>query len=814
MEPKQKLPHANCSQCPLQGANGVAVPCAGPRDAAIAFVGEQPGWAEHHRGVPFVGPSGSLIREPLDQMGVKISEGCFWDNVVACYPKRRMNSTMYHDAAACCWPRLESEIFSLRPDVHIAALGKQAEAAFKFSTMYRWEQQEHFEDRWAMAFIHPAAILRDPKPRTTTDFIKGLKKLLKGVVTFPEAPVAWVVNRPEDLPDVHSPFFGTGNLPDNPIIVDLETSQVSWRDDAILLVGIGVPAVPGEDPRVVGTKALVLTPWAMFGNQGREWLELFFRVHGHRVGGHNFKFDAEFLNHQKGVPPEYCKTMWDTILMAHAHNENWVSDLKSLATYYFDAPPYEQEVFKYLKKKSDRWTAVPEVKLIEYLTKDLHYNLMLYFSLREELERTRQWDTIYKNVYIPVSQELTRHELRGVAVNRDRTNDEIKAFKAEEAALAEELREMSNGYIRNPNSTKDCSAFVYDVLKAPPCKVYGLTPRSTAKAALEEIKHLHPSLEKLRHYRRVSKLRTSYLENILKYARLDETTGMWRTHSNFLQYSVVHGRLSAREPAIQTIPRQWDEEDGQYGTRIKMCFVPTEGWTLIAVDGSQWEMRVGACESGDAYLIEQYNMGVDMHTAITNIFFPNGWTKEDRANVKRFDFSYMYGGSEESSATVFEIPKEQRAILIANLNRDMAGFVQWRKDQFRTACQTGVLRSRQGRTFHFPLILDKNYDDIRKATVNYTISGPASDLVCAAAAVVGPLLRNMGVWPLFTVHDSLIMEAPEGLELEAARLTAKAIEEYASKVYPEIPWVAEAEMSRDSWGRMIEVDLETGEWKT
>jgi DNA polymerase-1 len=227
----------------------------------------------------------------------------------------------------------------------------------------------------------------------------------------------------------------------------------------------------------------------------------------------------------------------------------------------------------------------------------------------------------------------------------------------------------------------------------------------------------------------------------------------------------------------------------------------------VAVDGSQWELRTAACESGDPYLINAYAEGTDFHSALSDIFFPNGWTKEDRANVKRFVFAYAYGGSAESSASVFEIPKEGRDLLVARLNADLGTFIQWRKDQFVKARTKGVLRSRQGRTFHFPLIVDKNYRDVEKWSVNYTVSGPASDLVCVAAAQAGPGLRNMGVWPLFTVHDSLIMEAPEGQEFEAARYTAEFIEGHAASVYPEIPWVAEAEMSKDSWGAMKEVEL-------
>lgn len=807
---EQKLPLANCAACPLKGTNGTCVPSYGPTDAEIAFVGEQPGWHESRQGRPFVGPSGKMVRAPLSSLKFD-HEGQRWMNVVACYPNRKMTSAMYDTAAAACWPRLEKEILELGPETRICALGKQAEKAFNFDTMYRWVWQYEFE-RYAMALVHPAALLHKPNPKVASQLIHGLKKCVHPPQEWPDywSPQVWDKDG-EGLPAVNDPMFGTTE----PIVVDLETAQVSWKDDAILMIGIGFSAVPDEDPRECGVRNIIIDQWALVMDpKVRQWLKDFFSLHHGRIGGHNFKFDAEFLIHQvEGMTPEIVYTGWDTILMAHALDENWVSDLKGLASYYFDAPAYEKTVFKYLRKKSDRWTAVPKDVLAEYLAQDLHFNLMLCWSLHEELQRTGQWDTIYKNVYIPVSRELTEHELRGVCVDLDRARAERKAFLAEEKELAQEVEELTKGHIKNPNSTKQCSEFVYDKLGAPPCRVWGLTPRSTAKAALEEILTLHPCIPVLRHFRRVSKLRSSYLENIMKYARRDQSWDgpgeVWRVHSNFVQYSVVHGRLSARQPAIQTIPREFEEEEGQYGTRIKTCFVPPPEWYLIAVDGSQWEMRVGACESGDPYLIDAYQQGIDMHTAITNIFFGEGnWTKEDRANVKRFDFSYMYGGSEESSASVFEIPKAGRAELIANLNRDLARFVEWRKEQFAKARKKGVLRSRMGRTFHFPLITDKNHDDVRKWVVNYTISGPASDLVCAAAARAGPDLRAQGIWPLFTVHDSLIMEAPPGKEMLAARIAAQHIEGFASFVYPEIPWVCEAETSLHSWGKMKEVRLD------
>src|SRR5215475_13089964 len=71
-----KLRHAAaaCQGCDLyQGANQVVF-SAGPPDAAVVMVGEQPGDVEDKKGEPFVGPAGRLLRQAMEQAGIPVGD--------------------------------------------------------------------------------------------------------------------------------------------------------------------------------------------------------------------------------------------------------------------------------------------------------------------------------------------------------------------------------------------------------------------------------------------------------------------------------------------------------------------------------------------------------------------------------------------------------------------------------------------------------------------------------------------------------------------------------------------------------------------
>ena len=61
---------ASCQACPLWKDATQTVFGEGPANAAIMFVGEQPGDVEDREGRPFVGPAGRLLDKAMADAGV------------------------------------------------------------------------------------------------------------------------------------------------------------------------------------------------------------------------------------------------------------------------------------------------------------------------------------------------------------------------------------------------------------------------------------------------------------------------------------------------------------------------------------------------------------------------------------------------------------------------------------------------------------------------------------------------------------------------------------------------------------------------
>jgi len=61
----------------------------------------------------------------------------------------------------------------------------------------------------------------------------------------------------------------------------------------------------------------------------------------------------------------------------------------------------------------------------------------------------------------------------------------------------------------------------------------------------------HPIIPKLLEYREIYKLRSTYIEPLLKLAKKDEKE---RIYTSFLQTGTATGRLSSKNPNLQNIP--------------------------------------------------------------------------------------------------------------------------------------------------------------------------------------------------------------------------------------------------------------------
>lgn len=118
--------YVDCRRCPLADGRRHVVFGAGPADAMLMIVGEAPGKNEDGQGVPFIGPSGKLLRAMLKRAKIR-TDDVFFTNAVCCRPVNadgRDQAPTPSEVRACS-ARLMETIYLADPQL-IVAVGATA----------------------------------------------------------------------------------------------------------------------------------------------------------------------------------------------------------------------------------------------------------------------------------------------------------------------------------------------------------------------------------------------------------------------------------------------------------------------------------------------------------------------------------------------------------------------------------------------------------------------------------------------------------------------------------------------------------------
>ncbi len=171
-----------CRGCDLHENATQTVFGAGAPAARVVLVGEQPGDVEDRRGLPFVGPAGTLLDRALEEAGIDRSTAYVTNAVkhFAWRPQggggtRRIHRTPDTWEVAACRPWLEAELSLLDPQVVVslgatagrALLGPSFRVTKARGTLLPWppDGAPAAEDGatsagWLLPTIHPSAVLR------------------------------------------------------------------------------------------------------------------------------------------------------------------------------------------------------------------------------------------------------------------------------------------------------------------------------------------------------------------------------------------------------------------------------------------------------------------------------------------------------------------------------------------------------------------------------------------------------------------------------------------------------------------------------
>jgi uracil-DNA glycosylase len=183
-----RLAAARCTGCDLWRHATQTVFGEGRADAAVVFVGEQPGDAEDLAGRPFVGPAGRVFDRALEAAGIA-RDRVYVTNVVKHFKweprgKRRIHSKPRVSEIRACRPWLDTELALIKPRA-LVCLGATAAQALLGSGFRVSTGRGKFVDSplapLVMATVHPSSVLRAQTDEDRHQAMEELVADLKGL---------------------------------------------------------------------------------------------------------------------------------------------------------------------------------------------------------------------------------------------------------------------------------------------------------------------------------------------------------------------------------------------------------------------------------------------------------------------------------------------------------------------------------------------------------------------------------------------------------------------------------------------------------
>lgn len=791
MEPK--APGAMCHICTLKDQPFVP-PCGSMSPDAIIVVGEAPGMDEVTEGKPFVGNSGQLLDTMVSMTGHN-PDNLYRTNVVACRPPS--NRTPFATEVQACSGRLEREL-AAHPAKIVFSLGKTASeyliTGYDSSNRGMWHTRR---DKVVLPSWHPAYVLR--KPGEASDLMRDVRVVHEGPqpARFIQPP-DWV-----HITDAQRLQETLANVPEGVrVAFDIETDQVDWYDrpgknaDGILCL-----LLAWDD-----SFGIVIDDAMLYDTRGvLEILQNFFDRKDLIFCAQNAQFDIVFLKTHFMLD---VRCDFDTMLAHYVLDENSRHGLKLLAKEEFGLHDYEEELIKqYLTSVNDRYSKIPFPKLAQYGVWDVVVTRALAEIYERRLKDEGLYEWPFMNIMMAALPLAVRMEIRGLTVDVDYIKQASTALGIELERVVSDARDVVGIPTLNLNSPVQLSKVIYGQLGLPQVQSYKIKPGSTAHDAIEPLKGKHPFIDLLLYHRRVAKIRSSYLENMIGYL---DTVG--RVHPRTLLYGTEVGRVAVRDPAAQTIPRPGKPGTPDYnpftdGALVRGAIICAMGHDLLIVDYSQAELRVAACLSLEPYLLEAYRHDEDLHTKVALGMYGQNFTKEQRVRCKMFNFSYLYGGSEYSFATDAGLPIDVAKQFVRDYNRLMPRLAEYRREQYRKLLRDGYVQSVFGRRRRFTLITDSNRDEAQKSAMHAPVAGTASDLTLLSAIKAD----KDGIDVRLLVHDSILAEAPKLHSREHVDHIAEVMRETGETYLEDVPWKVDPEI-RSRWAeppRLSSLGLES-----
>lgn len=728
-----------CWGCPLYDA-----PCVGMEvnGSDIVLVGKHPANNEVAENRPFVGQSGQLLRNLLNELQIK---NFALHNAVKCLPH---SDEAFIKAFKRCSQQVVNEIVALRPKV-VVLLGEDAQKLQKLLTASGIQ-----------------LIVTAPHPRRAIDDRDAYNALKNALIEAVALLTRTNDRYPYEIvsdPAVFVPLIKSAPY----IVVDLEVSG-GYDPNGKALIGA---VVLGKQKRIVVvplTDPQVAKPFAEAVLDSPKWV------------AHNALFELVWLSRMAGRSIEVTDkpNFADTLLMQYALNEALPDySLKTLAAKYFHVADWSAKVAPYLK--SNNLEACPKADLIDYCAKDAEMTDRLYQRLDRELNNpTNSYARhLLSFLLYPAVTLYARATDIGIRVNTTYLDELGRLLQTHIAELEAKLKELAPTV--NPASPVQLSQFLKE-RNAPPV---ALTPKkkhySTREEDLRAVLELTDDallktyLQTLLDYRALTKLYSTYIEGVKKWLNSDgRVRPHWKLHGT------VSGRITCINPPLQTIPAHDD-----YADKIRAAFVPDDGCVFIEADFSNHELRVAINLARDHVAAQIFLSDRDFHRETAARVFKVPYdevTDELRTKAKAVNFGLLYGMTIGGLAKRLGIEYDEAERILKEYSEAFPIVWRWRNQVIARARVLGYVEvpiTRRRR--HLPHI--KSNDEAERAraereAINTPVQALASDF-CVLTALKFSMRAKPSWTVLLTIHDSILIQVPETDADEAVELLKTTVNE-------------------------------------
>lgn len=343
-------------------------------------------------------------------------------------------------------------------------------------------------------------------------------------------------------------------------------------------------------------------------------------------------------------------------------------------------------------------------------------------------------DEVYYNES-DITKVCFEMEWRGIKIDRQRVIA-ANAFEKQEAQNARaQFRSLTGRDYKDSNKVfKE----VFDELGETYAYTDKGNPSFKADVLVKSRSPIASIINKVRYHEKRS---STYYENFLLLADRHDII-----HFDSVQSGTSTGRFSYRNPNLQNVPKEDEEEDQSLRFHVRESFIPRG--IFIDIDYKQQEYRVMLDYAGQMDLISQIKDGADVHQATAELM---GVT---RKQAKTLNFMILYGGGIQKLADSLGVEYAEAEDLYVRYFSRLPKVRRLIFELKSRARRRGYVFTGTGRRLYS--YLPGSNEDISYRIPNHFIQSTCADVVKKAMVEIYKNVQDHGL--VLQVHDELLFD--------------------------------------------------------